>query len=89
MQSIKTKFQLATKPAFCLAGIAAAGLLMFAYGPREWLLFRVLGAFLQMFCMGVLAAQHMSIWEAVSEKPVEVPAPPAVATDWDDAADSA
>lgn len=60
--SINGKFVLARKPAIWLLIIATLGLALRVYAPADWEVVRTCGGLVQMFCMGVLAAQHLPIW---------------------------
>ena len=64
--TLQGKFHLAKVPARVLVATGIAGLLIQGYMPAQWFQIRVFGGVLQMLCLGMLAAQHMAIWEPLS-----------------------
>lgn len=83
MTDINGKFTLARKPAIWLLCASTIGLLLRAYTPLDWPAIRILGGLVHLFCVGILVAPHLAIWElrAAPDAPAE-PLGATVQSDW-------
>lgn len=62
-------YRIANKPSYILVALAIISQFVLAYSPASWEFLRMLFLCLAMFVVGVLASQHMKIWERVHSVP--------------------